>query len=709
MSESVTKKNSYKKDQIRYFTNWASTRKSLNNIENKQKNWKKLKSNLKSKKSLNEQGLSTSFDKFSKTIEKNSYYTTAHKNNNLEHLSKKINKNKLKIKNNLFSNIANMTLSFHNKNNEKFSNSFLINKGDVTNRKMYFNLIKKNENANDKDKDKENYSYLTERQKLNNEIVYKKKILNSTNEKHNSFNKYSKKNNLYTQLIENGKKKDHFQSRNIRYVSPNKSNNIYLTNVGQNKSKKFFKENQLSEIKAYRTLNHSIISEKKITPDIKRRRYNINNYYNNISYINDVNKNEICRNKSSRMKTLVLDLDETLIYTSFEPSINSDLCFEIDLNINEPSKYNKVNSLVKKQKILTKVYLSKRPHLEQFLSELNPFYEICIFSASSQKYASYIIDIIDKNRIISKKFFRDDCIHLDNSETFSYIKDLEKINKNYNDIIIIDDNFSSFILQEENGIPIKPWRGDKNDIELLKLIPILKNLSGFYNVRTEIKKFVKNRTFIWFQGIKWLCNNCLSYSYIKEMIKIMTIDQIPLADKILYFFIEGENSNSNSNNNSSNNNNNSCLESENDLNKLYENNISTQSNFGNYSIINQKIQKQIEKRKRGKYINFNNINDNKQTFNIINYSLINTKNRSKNKEVVNNSMYNRKKSTSKPTLNKKDKENEKYYYTNKIKERIKKKNFQKNNANNVKTNNIGIYPNSSMKKKEKNSFYMTNS
>ena len=707
MSESVTKKNSYKKDQIRYFTNWASTKKSLNNIENKQKNWKKLKSNLKSKKSLNEQGLSTSFDKFSKTIDKNSYYTTTHKNNNLEHLSKKIKKNKLKIKNNLFSNISNMTLSFHQKNKEIFSNSFLINKGDVTNRNMYFNLIKKNENVNDKDKD--NYSYLTERQKLNNEIVYKRKILNSTNEKHNSFNKYSQKNNLYTKLIENGKKKDHFQSRNIRYVSPNSNNNIYLTNVGQNKSKKIFKENQLSEIKAYKTLNHSIVSEKKITPDIKRRRYNLNNYYNNISYNNDVNKNEISKNKSSRMKTLVLDLDETLIFTSFEPSNNCDLCFEIDLNINEPSKFNKVNSLIKKQKILTKVYLSKRPHLDKFLSELNPFYEICIFSASSQKYASYIIDIIDKNRIISKKFFRDDCIHLDNSETFPYIKDLEKINKNYNDIIIIDDNFSSFILQEENGIPIKPWRGDKNDIELLKLIPILKNLSGFYNVRTEIKKFVKNRTFIWFQGIKWLCNNCLSYSYIKEMIKIMKIDQIPLADKILYFFIEGENSNSNSNNNSSNNNNNSCLESENDLNKLYENSISTQSNFGNYNIINQKIQKQIEKRKRGKYINFNNINDNKQTFNIINYSLINTKNRSKNKEVVNNSMYNKKKSTSKPILNKIDKENEKYYYTNKIKERIKKKNFKMNNTNNFKTNNIGIYPCSSMKKKDKNSFYMTNS
>ena len=102
---------------------------------------------------------------------------------------------------------------------------------------------------------------MTERQKLNNEIVYKKKILNSNNEKHNSFNKYSKKNNMYTQITDNGKRKEHFQSRNHRYVSPNSNNNIYLTNEGQNKSKKIFKENQLSEIKAYRTLNHSIISE----------------------------------------------------------------------------------------------------------------------------------------------------------------------------------------------------------------------------------------------------------------------------------------------------------------------------------------------------------------------------------------------------------------------------------------------------------------
>ena len=40
----------------------------------------------------------------------------------------------------------------------------------------------------------------------------------------------------------------------------------------------------------------------------------------------------------------------------------------------------------------------------------------------------------------------------------------------------------SFIYQQENGIPIKSWYDDYNDLELFKLIPILKNLEGFYDV-----------------------------------------------------------------------------------------------------------------------------------------------------------------------------------------------------------------------------------
>lgn len=41
------------------------------------------------------------------------------------------------------------------------------------------------------------------------------------------------------------------------------------------------------------------------------------------------------------------------------------------------------------------------------------------------------------------------------------------------------------------------------------MIPILKNLSGFYDVRTEIPKFVVGNTFIWNRAFNWLHENCL--------------------------------------------------------------------------------------------------------------------------------------------------------------------------------------------------------
>jgi len=363
----------------------------------------------------------------------------------------------------------------------------------------------------------------------------------------------------------------------------------------------------------------------------------------------------------------------------------------IDEQNNQKVSNKKKSSLRKVPKISKTIYLSKRPYLEIFLSELYPFYEICVFSASSENYASPIIDVIDTKKVITKKFFREDCLFLNNSETFSYIKDLEKIDKNYNDIIIIDDNVSSFALQKENGIPIKSWRGDIEDIELLKLIPILKNLSGFYDVRTEIKQFVINRTFIWFQGIKWLLNNCLNYTYMKEIIEVMKIDQIPIADKLFYYFTEDKvNNNKNSNNNDSNigknfnkmNTNNSSF-------KQYKNNLHNLN-------VNKKQKNSIEKRKRGKSANFNNVSDSRQSNNI-KFNINNNDIKIELKSKINNHIFNRRKNRSKSTFLNKDLERENCI-TNKIMENLKKKRIKIKNINNLNNNN-DIF-----KKRGKNSY-----
>jgi hypothetical protein len=59
-------------------------------------------------------------------------------------------------------------------------------------------------------------------------------------------------------------------------------------------------------------------------------------------------------------------------------------------------------------------------------------------------------------------------------------------------------------LQENNGIPIKSWFDDKSDRELFMLLPVLRNLAEFYDVRTEIPKFVCNNTLLFKKAFKWV-------------------------------------------------------------------------------------------------------------------------------------------------------------------------------------------------------------
>jgi len=684
MTNSLKERNSSKQKQNKIM-NLPLIKRSNNNIGNKQKNEARIEEHHKSKMTINDKFLYSSLEKNSKRIDKNILHSTVNKISNFVEASREIKNNKMKAKNNIYSKISNISLFQDHKSNN--SDSFNISKGGNTNRN---HLYKKTGNVNDKD----NFSFLTQRKQFIN-ILNKQRIKKSSKENSGSFHKHNQKNNLYFRLIENGKRKDYIQSRNIRYIYPRKNNN-YLTTEVSNRSRKIIKDNQfLSDKTGFKTFaKNSKSKEKKRIPQLFKKNYKntkINNK-KNLSISQSINISKTYKD-SAPIKTLVLDLDETLIFTSFQPSINTDLCFEIDLNKedknNSKLNHSRLNSLRKITNPLTKVYLSKRPYLEQFLLELYPFYEICIYSASSEIYASSIIDIIDTKKVIKKRFFRNDCIYLNNSETFSYIKDLEKLEKNYNDIVIIDDNVSSFILQKENGIPIKSWRGDKKDIELLKLIPILKNLSGFYDVRTEIKQFVINKTFIWIQGINWLFKNCLSYSYINEIIKIMEFEQIPIADKLLFYFTEGK-----FYNDINFKNNEGYIDNNYNYNNMSVNQISTRHK-NNINFFIHKDTKSYEKRKRGKSANFNNTMNDTNNNNICNLKFSINKNL-RQRLKINNQIINRRKSRSKSAFQNKDFENDKFF-TNKLMESLKKKK--------LKIKNININPfNNNFKRRGKNSY-----
>ncbi|EGR31502.1 NLI interacting factor-like phosphatase family protein, putative, partial [Ichthyophthirius multifiliis] len=171
-----------------------------------------------------------------------------------------------------------------------------------------------------------------------------------------------------------------------------------------------------------------------------------NNYENQQK---NINKND--------KKTLVLDLDETLVHSSFVYMQNSDFQLEIFV-----------------QDIRFIVYVKKRPGCELFLEELSKYYEIIIFTASLSEYANPVIDLIDKKKVTSIRLFRENCTLYNGF----FVKDLSKLERQLKDIIIIDNSENSFLFQPENAIHILSFFEDMNDDQLYRLIPVLIFLSN---------------------------------------------------------------------------------------------------------------------------------------------------------------------------------------------------------------------------------------
>ena len=205
----------------------------------------------------------------------------------------------------------------------------------------------------------------------------------------------------------------------------------------------------------------------------------------NISHLSSISKyksnQKINRNNSSPYlnikrpkKTLILDLDETLVHSGFNPFTRKS---DINLIINIDGRDHVINVL-------------KRPHLDEFLKEISEYYDIIVFTASVSEYASPLLDKLDQNNYLSGRLFRQDCLF----NQGLYIKDLKRIGKDLKDMIIIDNNPISYADNEDNGIPILTWYDDLNDNELIKLIPLLKYLTTVYDVRPIIRQIVNRQT-----------------------------------------------------------------------------------------------------------------------------------------------------------------------------------------------------------------------
>ena len=159
---------------------------------------------------------------------------------------------------------------------------------------------------------------------------------------------------------------------------------------------------------------------------------------------------------STKPYTLILDLDETLV--SFK---------------------------IKSKKEGT---LRARPFLFGFLEEMGHYFELIVWTSATEAYANSLIDAIEiEKQYFDYVLFREHAIIIGDD----FVKDLNRVGRSLDRVIIVDDMPQNFRLQKKNGITIKPFLGDDfNDTALYDLIPILKHIAEEGNdVRIGLEKY----------------------------------------------------------------------------------------------------------------------------------------------------------------------------------------------------------------------------
>lgn len=180
-------------------------------------------------------------------------------------------------------------------------------------------------------------------------------------------------------------------------------------------------------------------------------------------------------------KLLILDIDETLIHSS-EKQLDRIPDFELDFG-------------------LEKYFVYKRPGLQEFILQCSKWFRLAIWTSSGSDYAWEVIQNIfpgNYNLKLEFIFTRERCLfkrnpELDVIEVFKPLKKVKRKGFSLDSVLIVDDIAQTFKYNYGNGILVKEYRGEEDDIELSLLLKYLEMIRWEEDVRIIDKRQWKNK------------------------------------------------------------------------------------------------------------------------------------------------------------------------------------------------------------------------
>lgn len=172
--------------------------------------------------------------------------------------------------------------------------------------------------------------------------------------------------------------------------------------------------------------------------------------------------------KKSRV-LLCLDIDETLVHASFTPAKPYNVKITIDVDGERGD-----------------IFVAYRPHVHEFLSVVGSLFEIAIFTASQSCYANPLMDALDPDGVLGRnRMFRQHCTEVNGAR----VKDMSLLGRSLDRVCLLDNSPVAYLFQPRNSIPIVSWFDDPNDTELLKLLPMLRELAEAESVYDVLDPF----------------------------------------------------------------------------------------------------------------------------------------------------------------------------------------------------------------------------